>query len=655
MRIQRGTSSRVLRGLPIFWKLLLPFLTLILVLGALGAFLIVRDLSSRAQSTLDQELLVRSLGARSLVHDRELYLLESVNFAANLQGMAKAIQVKNTSEITSLLHSVLALKTELALVAATDKDGLGLAEFARLGAGTDLVETAGTRWSEYPFVIETLGSPSGAKTAGFLVVDGVKMLAIAAPVCSEVQECAQVGATIVGFPLDLLAAEAGGGAAQREDQSFGVTIFDAKGSTLSGAGSAPKIKIAQQGSPDQLIRRTERIGSSEVASLYAPLEIQESIQGTIAVSLPTARVFASVQGAGVRLSLILLAGMAGIVAIGAMLSRFLLAQVKPLMDTNRALGSGDLSARAPVLADDELGELARGVNQMADQLQASYETLEVRVSQRTEEVRRLLRERTEFFTGVSHEFRTPIAVILSQAEMMLDSKVPKKDPWARETGKAIIDSTNQLLFLINDILDLAKAEAGQIEMKIEDVSVREVFRVLRRTIEGLASAGGLELSVRVPRQLPNVEADRSRLREVILNLVDNAVKYTPKGGKLGIASSQQGELVEIAISDNGVGIPKEAKERIFEPFYRVPGTKAQRGQPSSGLGLALAKRLVEGQGGEIDFSSEPGVGTTFRFRLKVAHLSGSKRPRTRGTSSNGSQIGQNGKHTPMLVGGRFKA
>lgn len=272
--------------------------------------------------------------------------------------------------------------------------------------------------------------------------------------------------------------------------------------------------------------------------------------------------------------------------------------------------------------------MARGVNQMAEQLEASYETLESRVAQRTEEVQRLLQERTEFFTGISHEFRTPLAVIISQAELMLDPTYPKRGRWRGEIGE-IRDSAQQLLLLINDILDLARAEAGRIEMHLSEVSIPEVIAGLRKTAAGLASAGNLKLSIEVPAKLPMVRADAFRLREVILNVLDNAAKYTPAGGKVRLTAEANGGSVEIAVSDSGMGIPKEAGERVFDPFYRVPGAEPQRGQAASGLGLALAKRFVEAQGGTISFLSEPGAGTTFRVTLPVSDGSGLARSRRR--------------------------
>ncbi len=445
------------------------------------------------------------------------------------------------------------------------------------------------------------------------------MLSVAGAICSRIDPCTPVGVAVVGIGADELAAEAATKlATAAPDSRSGVTFYDAAGRLVASTGLDGASQAGTDLSRAGLVRRTGRSGAQEIATLFAPLDVQGIRQGTIAVSAPTAKAFASVRGAGVRLALVLLAGLVGIVAIGIVLTRFILSQVRPLVATNRALGSGDLSARAPVLGRDELGELALGVNQMAEQLEANVETLELRVQQRTEEVRRLLRERTEFFAALSHEFRTPLAVILRQADLLLDPRTKKTGRWASQSGSMLKDSGQQLLLLINDILDLAKAEAGGLDVNLEEVRLAEAVNDLRRTISGLAKGSGLSMSIKVPTDLPAVRADRARLREIILNLVDNAVKYTPEGGRVELSAAARNGNVVVSVSDTGVGIPAEARENMFEPFYRVKGIAAQRGQASSGLGLALTRRLVEAQGGKINYESETGAGSTFTFTLTLA-------------------------------------
>jgi signal transduction histidine kinase len=611
------------RDLALFWKLLIPFVALILLFGVLGAFVIVRDLASRAQGTIDRDLSRLSLDASSSIHDRELYLLEAGNFAANLQGMSDAVRTHDASRIAKLLRSVRAIKTDLTLLAVTDGSGAGLVEFAR--GSSEPVLRRGNAWGNTPFAAHALHDAAGARASGFLDVDGRPTLAIVAPVCSTSPGCSPVGSAIVGISVGSLAS----GALVRAPSgavhlTAGVGIYDAR-QLIGSSGMKGFPRVAPELSDGTPIRRTESFGSEEVTSLYTPLEVHDRRLGTLAVTTPSDAAFASARQAGVRLALILLASLMAVVALGALLSRFILAQVNPLVHTNRALGRGDLSARAEVLGNDELGEVARGVNQMAEQLQASHETLELRVAQRTEEVKRLLDERTEFFASVSHEFRTPLALMLGNAELLLDPAAPKNRKWRTDTTKAIVDSSEHLLTLINDIIELTKTERGRINVDLTDIRLAEVIADLRPTIEGLARGSGLEVSFDVPRTMPAVRADRTRLREIFLNLVDNAVKYTPSPGKIKISAQAGDRKVDVSIADTGAGIPPSARKRIFEPFYRVAGTEAVRGQASSGLGLAITKRLVEAQGGAISFESDASDGTTFTFSLLRADVVAKRR------------------------------
>ena len=594
-----------------------------LVLGILGAFLIVRDLSVRAKTALDQDLIGRSLDIKSLIHERELYLLESANFAANLQNMPQAITRGDSDAAASLLQSVLALKTDLNLLAATGRDGTGVAEFIRERSHGRPIRIPGSKWDS-AFLERALQDPSGTKTSGFLPAGNETMIAIVAPVCSTASQCTAVGATIVGIKASSLVREALAAVRAPGTSSSGLALFDTTGRRIAARGVIPDTKSLPASARGRPYARITDEQGRQIETLYAALELQGDRVGTIAVATETRPAFSSVRGTGIRLGFILLGAMAGIVGIGALLSRTILKQLRPLVATNRALGSGNLSARVDILGNDELGELARGVNQMADQLQANIETLESRVEQRTQEVQRLLRERTEFFAGLSHELRTPLAVILNQSQMLRDPTFRKTRVALEDLGYTIGDSAEQLLTVVNEILELARAELGGVELDVEELNIDEMLRHVRGTVAGLAGAAGLNVKVDSAKRLPPVKADRERLRQILLNLVDNAVKYTPSGGTIELSASRRNGDVTVSVSDSGVGIPAEVGARIFEPFFRVPGTKAQQGQASTGLGLALTKRLVEAHGGEIWFTSKPDSGTTFNVALPAA-----KRKQTR--------------------------
>jgi signal transduction histidine kinase len=615
---------RRLRDVPLFWKLLLPFLGLVVVIGLLGSFLTVRNLSTQAQATLDHDLLRESLEVRALVHDRELYLLESANFAANLQGVGESVRRRDGAGLERLLRSVLALKSDLGLLAVIDPAGDGFREFeGRPGSLPVLI--GGRSWKGVPFVNRALRSTDGSMSPGILDRGGEPMLVVAAPICLSTTGCSPAGVALTGVRIDTILREARSRLDATNTIEFrgtGVAVYDEAGLELGSDG--PVVRGRAPNDVSRLTRRRAKVNGVETATLYAPYTLGGDSAGTIAVSRPTAAAFASARATGLRLALLVLLSMLGVIALGAALSRFMLAQVRPLVATNRALGRGDFTARAPVLGDDELGELAVGLNDMAEQLQASHETLELRVRQRTEEVQRLLKERTQFFASVSHEFRTPLAVILGQVNMLRDADFRKRNsPRSLET---IQESSEQLLSLIDDLLAAARAEAGQLDVRMESVRLTDVIAGVRRTLEGLAHSGEHDLTIDVPKQLAAVHADPARLREILLNLVDNSVKYTPAGGLIEVSATNGNGMISVSVRDNGPGIPKRLTKKIFQPFAQVPGTSTQRGQSSSGLGLALTKRLVEAQGGTVWFDSTKGAGTTFVFTLPLAD----EQPPTRG-------------------------
>jgi signal transduction histidine kinase len=594
--------------------MLLPFVVLIVIVGSFGGFIVVRDLSSRAQAALDKDLLEASLRARAALTDRELYLLESAAFASGLEGMAEQIAADDRSGAARLLGSVLALKTDLTLLAVGRIDRVFVG-FARNAPSADPRPIQPVDIGRAEFV-RRAAQGSGSKSAGYLTEGNRQFLAVAAAICSARDGCAPVGVAVAAVDLDVLAAEVARGLGN-DRSGGGLFIADDRGNVLASRGLNPPSSVPRP-RVGELTRRSSRVRGPEVAWLYAPLLIQGRQQGTVAVGLPTAPAFAGARRTGIGLAAVLLAAMTGAVAIGALLSRSILRQVRPLVETSRDLGAGDLSARAPVLRDDELGELAQRMNRMAEELQAANETLELRVEQRTAEIDRLLRERTRLFASISHEFRTPIAVILSQVRMLLDPDFRERRRRLLESARTIAESGEQLLALVNDVLAVAQAEEGHLEINLRELPVATIVDEVRTTARGLSSGRDLQLLIDVPPGLPNVIADPVRLREVILSLLDNAVKYTPAGGSVTLAATSGKDWVDITVSDTGIGIPGNVGDLVFEPFYRVPDARTQRGEPASGLGLALAKRLVEGQGGRITYESIPGRGTNFAVRIPVA-------------------------------------
>lgn len=222
--------------------------------------------------------------------------------------------------------------------------------------------------------------------------------------------------------------------------------------------------------------------------------------------------------------------------------------------------------------------------------------------------------RRDFVANASHELRTPVAVIKGYAETLLDGGLQDNPERSRQFVSIIASHAERLTNLINDILTLSKLESKETALELFPLDVCGLLRKAGMLLEEHARQQGIGLSVVCPESLPKVPADHNRLEQVLLNLLDNAIKYTPSGGSVTLSAEQQENRLAIRVSDTGVGIPPKDLSRIFERFYRVDEARS-REQGGTGLGLAIVKHIVHLHGGEIQVASEPGKGSTFTVLL----------------------------------------
>jgi two-component system phosphate regulon sensor histidine kinase PhoR len=229
------------------------------------------------------------------------------------------------------------------------------------------------------------------------------------------------------------------------------------------------------------------------------------------------------------------------------------------------------------------------------------------------EIKRLERVRREFVANVSHELRTPLTAIKGYAETLLGGGLDEKAR-AAEFVEVIARHADRLRDLIEDLLDLASIEQGEARLRIGPVTVADVVSQAEATLRPSAERRSQTLRAEVPAGLPAVLAHRDRLAQVLINLVDNAIKFTPDGGRILIGAAAADGRVVLSVSDTGIGIPPGELGRIFERFYRVDRSR-DRKEGGTGLGLAIAKHLTQAMGGTIEAESAPGAGTTFRITL----------------------------------------
>ncbi len=329
-----------------------------------------------------------------------------------------------------------------------------------------------------------------------------------------------------------------------------------------------------------------------------------------------------------------------VTSIYMLMRRLVTDPLNNLTQTAIRFGGGDLSARStPSNMFGEMQVLAREFNSMASRLQELYSALEDMVEQRTrqlslayeelkikqmalhkanDELSKANKYKSQFFANMSHELRTPLTAILAFAELLLNQVPGKLNHEQREYLTDIYESGHQLMAQINDILDFAKVEAGRMSLRLHWFRMEEVVESIHRMFKPITARRKLDFIIEVACDLPAIRGDQDRIRQVLINLVGNAVKFTPEGGmiavRVGFASNRQEVLIEVA--DTGIGIRPEDQEIIFEEFIQADGSSA-REYPGTGLGLALAKHLVEMHGGRIWVESTIGNGSTFFVALPL--------------------------------------
>ncbi len=290
-------------------------------------------------------------------------------------------------------------------------------------------------------------------------------------------------------------------------------------------------------------------------------------------------------------------------ALGLLLSGSI---VGPLRRTEARLdeiAAGDFAGRLEVANRDEIGNLAAKVNRMSDELQRVYRELET-----------ASRHKSDFLATMSHELRTPLNAIIGFSEVLHEQMFGELNERQLAYVDDVLAAGKHLLSLINDVLDLAKIEAGRMDLNLSEVALPEVLRGAVSMHSERAGRGGIELALETEPEEITITADERRVRQVVFNLVSNAVKFTPADGRIDISARLDNGHVEVAVADTGPGIAAEDLETIFEEFEQASDGKQAEG---TGLGLPLSRRLVELHGGRLWADSEPGRGSTFRFTIPV--------------------------------------
>ena len=425
-----------------------------------------------------------------------------------------------------------------------------------------------------------------------------------------------------GAASGLVAAVAGGGASQplfprlqqvadryASKASTRVSIYGTSGDALADShfnpitipnqAEQPELRAALLSNVGSAIRN---VGGDATPTIFtaAPIRQADRLLGFVQVSKPVSAVTADARTVLLRLALAALVALAVATLLAVWIGQRLVQPLRRLEEAAFAVAEGDLSQTVPVTSNDEVGALGRAFNYMVAQ------------------VRMTLDQQRAFVANASHELRTPLTNIKLRSEAL--RTLGATEPLLEARYLAEIESeADRLTRLADDLLDLTRLEEGAWHQAREPIDVRPVLQEVTEIMQLRAEQAGLTLETGLDAPLPKLRVSTDDLETVTVNLLDNAVKYTPRGGTVQLRATERDGSVEIRVEDNGPGIPSEDVPHIFDRFFRVDKARSRRkstgGDASSGsgagLGLAIVRRLVELNGGQIRVEAAPGRGTIF--------------------------------------------
>ena len=327
---------------------------------------------------------------------------------------------------------------------------------------------------------------------------------------------------------------------------------------------------------------------------------------------------------------VLLIGLAAAAVVVFIVEKQILSRFTIILNgLNKIITTGDTAVRLPISGNDEITLVARTMNGLLASLgeasaelkarEERYRLLAEDVQKLYQEEKRLrqeleteIRKRVEYTRGLVHELKTPITPIMAATELLLEEI---KEPPLDNLVKSISRSAANLNRRIDELLDLARSEVAMLRLHPETVDITTLLREVVSEMMPVAQRSKQSLVIELPASLPALDADKDRIRQVLLNLLNNAIKFTPTGGRITLGAQRDGSNLVVAVSDTGPGVTEEQQKHLFEPYYRIEDGRERLS--GLGLGLSLAKSIVELHGGRIWVRSEKNKGSTFSFSLPL--------------------------------------
>ncbi len=374
-------------------------------------------------------------------------------------------------------------------------------------------------------------------------------------------------------------------------------VADPQGQSTINVTNSETFNYSSNAMQDIIIRYTPKVTSSfkdAVMTVEIPWKIGDTIIGAIVTHKAVKDVGSGINALFMQVFVPLLISVAFAAILVFVLSRYI---VRPIRDISYAAGElsrGNFDWRVKPKTQDEIGELAESFNKMAEELKMQDSL------------------RNSFVANVSHELRTPLASVQGFIQGMLDRAIEEED--RDKYLQIVLGETKRMNSLITDLLSLAKIESGKFPIEYSEFDICELIRRSVLTFEQRIEEKQIEVNIQLGESKLFVWADEDRISQVITNLIDNAVKFTPPGGELKVWTQVAGNKVFVSIADTGEGIPVEDQPYVFERFFKVDKSHSQS-KPGTGIGLSIVKRIISQHGEKITLQSVPGRGTTFTFSL----------------------------------------
>ena len=389
---------------------------------------------------------------------------------------------------------------------------------------------------------------------------------------------------------------------QAEEMGIAILLFNERGEVLedtSGRMRGRKIKLPLEHAlwGKRLLRWGRYEPPSTAPLLFAALPAGQTADGArlwVALAAPSKGPLAIWADLAPKL---LIAGLVSLlisILVALILSYSIAKPLAQLTHASEEIARGHYDQEIPVRGSDEVARLARSFNRMA------------------REVKRARQRERDFVADISHELKTPLTSVQGFSQALLDGTVEEMEG-VRRAAQIIHEEADRMARLVGELLELSKLESGQIELARGPLNLTELLRRCVARFTARAEEAGIRLRVDLPA-LPLIHGDPDRLERVFSNLLDNAIKFTPEGGKVDLTARKGDEAIEVTVADTGVGIPREDLPHIFERFYR--GDRSRRAG-GTGLGLAIAREIVIAHGGKIEVKSEVGRGTRFTVTLPL--------------------------------------